>query len=305
MIDLEYRSQGRGSIRAGAEGHAEGLDVAAAVRLVILSDLHLVPPGEPLYGLDPAAHLARAVELIGRDHADADFLVLLGDLTHAGQAAAYAALAETLAPLSMPFISLTGNHDSRELLRAALPGTDRDPDGFVQALRVLPEASLLTLDTLDEGGGSAAGTLCPARLAFLERSLAEAPADRPLLLFQHHPPFATGLRGMDRIRLDNAEEEWAVIARTRRPDYLFLGHVHRPVFGLWRGIPFHIQRGLAHQIALRLGGSDENRGTHEGCDYAVVDVGPDGIVIHHRPVLYDGPDFALRDEAARWARRLV
>ncbi len=274
------------------------------LRFIIVSDLHLVPPGEPLYGLDPVAHLARAVELIGRDHGDAAFLVLLGDLTHAGQEGAYAALAETLALLTMPLIPMTGNHDSRELMRAALPATDRDPNGFVQALRVYPEASVVTLDTLDEDLGTAAGSLCAARLDFLREALSEAPADRPLLLFQHHPPFDTGLAGMDRIRLTNPEEEWAVISATRRPDYLFLGHIHRPVSGLWRGIPFHIQRGLAHQIALTLGGSEKNRGTHEGCDYAVVDVGAEGVVIHHRPVLYDGPDFALSDEAARWARTL-
>ncbi len=274
------------------------------LRFVILSDLHLVPPGEPLYGLDPVAHLRRAVELIARDHADAAFLVLLGDLTHAGEAKAYAALGDALAPLDMPLIPMTGNHDSRELMRAALPATDRDANGFVQALRIHPEASVLTLDTLDEGSGSAAGSLCAARLAFLEQALREAPADRPLLLFQHHPPFDTGLAGMDRIKLTNPEEEWAVFRAARRPDYLFVGHVHRPVAGLWRGIPFHIQRGLAHQIAFGTGSSAENRGTHEGCDYALVDVGAEGIVIHHRPVLYDGPDFALHDEAARRAWRL-
>ena len=57
-----------------------------------------------------------------------------------------------------------------------------------------------------------------ARLAFLEHELASAPDDRPLLLFQHHPPFDTGLRYMDGIKLANPEAEWDVIARTRKPD---------------------------------------------------------------------------------------
>jgi 3',5'-cyclic AMP phosphodiesterase CpdA len=273
------------------------------MRFLILSDLHLVAPGEPLYGLDPLANLSRAVELIRREHADAAFLLLMGDLTHGGEAVAYAALAEALAPLEMPVIPMAGNHDVRARILGTFPDAPRDAGGFLQTLRVLAGASVLILDTLDEDAEEADGVLCPVRLAFLETALGEAPADRPLLLFQHHPPLELGLPGMDRIRLRNPEEQWAVIARARRPDHLFFGHVHRPVCGTWRGIPFHAQRGLAHQIAY--GPTPEgNRGTHEGPDLGIVDVRPEGVVIHQRPILYDGPVFRLRDPEARRARRL-
>ncbi|HUF86175.1 MAG TPA: metallophosphoesterase [Thermohalobaculum sp.] len=275
------------------------------MRFLILSDLHLVPPGAPLYGLDPLASLARAVELIVREHADAGFLVLMGDLAHAGEAAAYAALAEALALLPMPVIPLTGNHDTRAGVAAAFPDAPRDAHGFIEALQVFAEASVLTLDTLDEASTEADGVLCPARLAFLAQALAEAPADRPLLLLQHHPPMRLGLPGMDRIRLRNPEDEWAVIARGRRPDYLICGHVHRPVAGVWRGIPFHVQRGLAHQIAFGPVAPEEgNRGTHEPPDLGIVEIGPGGIRVHQRPIRYDGPVFRLRDPVAARARRL-
>lgn len=274
------------------------------MRILILSDLHLVAPGAPLYGLDPLANLGRAVELIRAEHADAACLVLMGDLTHAGDASAYAALAEALRPLAMPVIPLAGNHDTREGVGAAFPDAPRDAHGFIQGLHVYPEASLLTLDTLDEAATESDGELCPARLAFLEEALGRAPGDRPLVLMQHHPPMETGLPGMDRIRLRNPEQEWTVIARARRPDFLVCGHVHRPVAGLWRGIPFHIQRGLAHQIAFGPVGPEGNRGTQEGPDLGILDVGAEGIRVHQRPVLYDGPVFTLRDPAAAAARRL-
>ena len=274
------------------------------MKFVILTDPHFVPEGEPLYGLDPRANLARAVEVINRDHPDIAFVILLGDLTQRGERAAYASIAETLAPLRAPLIPLTGNHDSRAMLREALPQADSDPDGFVQALRVFDAASILTLDTLDEGGGSSAGVLCRERLSFLEQSLNEAPVDRPLLMFQHHPPFDTGLQAMDRIKLANPEEEWAVIARSRRPDYLFMGHVHRPVSGLWRGIPFHIQRGVSHQVGFEFENVDGIPGSHEGPDYALVEVGAGGIVIHQRQFLFEGPRFSLHDKVAQRAARL-
>ena len=274
------------------------------MKFVIITDPHFVPEGERLFGLDPRANLARAGEVINRDHPDITFVILLGDLTQRGERAAYASIAATLAPLKAPLIPLTGNHDSRQELHRAFPQTDRDPGGFVQALRVFGDASILTLDTLDEDGGSSAGYLCKERLAFMEQSLDEAPADRPLLMFQHHPPFDTGLPAMDRIKLRNPDEEWAVIARTRRPDYLFMGHVHRPIAGLWRGIPFHIQRGVSHQVAFDFENEDEIPGNHEGPDYALVEVGPGGVVIHQRPFNYDGPRFLMGDKAAQRAERL-
>jgi len=274
------------------------------MKFVIITDPHFVPEGERLFGLDPRANLARAVEAINRDHPDIALVILLGDLTQRGERGAYASIAETLAPLKAPLVPLTGNHDLRERMRQALPQTDRDAGGFVQALRVFDDASILTLDTLDEGGGTSAGYLCAERLSFMEQSLGEAPADRPLLMFQHHPPFDTGLPAMDRIKLRNPDEEWAAIARTRRPDYLFMGHVHRPVAGLWRGIPFHIQRGVSHQVAFEFENKDGIPGSHEEPDYALVEVGPDGVVIHQRPFLYAGPRFLMGDKAAQRAERL-
>ena len=274
------------------------------MKFVIITDPHFVPEGERLFGLDPRANLARAVEVINRDHPDIALVILLGDLTQRGERDAYASIAATLAPLNAPLIPMTGNHDSRSLLCEALPQTDRDPGGFVQALRVFDDASILTLDTLDEDGGSSAGYLCEERLSFMERSLGEAPADRPLLMFQHHPPFDTGLPAMDRIKLGNPDQEWAVIARSRRPDYLFMGHVHRPISGLWRGIPFHIQRGVSHQVAFDFENMEGIPGSYEGPDYALIEAGPAGIVIHQRPFKYQGTRFLMGDKVAQPAARL-
>ena len=139
---------------------------------------------------------------------------------------------------------------------------------------------------------------------FSNTHCASAPADRPLLLFQHHPPFDTGLRYMDGIKLANPEAEWDVIARTRKPDYLFMGHLHRPISGIWRGIPFHIQRALSHQVAFDLETADHIPGSHELPDYSHVTVGAGQVVIHQCSFLYDGPLFSLQDRAAlEWINR--
>ncbi len=165
-------------------------------------------------------------------------------------------------------------------------------------VQVFDEATIVTLDTLNEAAPNHEGLLCADRLDFLEQALRSAPTDRPLLLFQHHPPFDTGLRYMDTIRLANPVAVWEVIARTRRPDYLFMGHLHRPIAGLWNGIPFHIQRALAHQVAFDLVTEGYIPGSHEAPDYSHVSVSGGQIVIHQCSFLYAGPRYSLHDKAA-------
>ena len=69
------------------------------MKLIQVSDLHFVPPGTRLFGIDPRAHLAAAIEDINAQHADAELCLFTGDLADHGDPQAYAALAETLAGL--------------------------------------------------------------------------------------------------------------------------------------------------------------------------------------------------------------
>jgi 3',5'-cyclic AMP phosphodiesterase CpdA len=268
------------------------------MKFVILTDTHFVARGRRLYGLDPAARLTAAIDRINRDHRDIAFVIVTGDLAHWGEDPAYENLAAVLAGLNAPSFLLMGNHDKRDAFGRYFPGVPRDASGFVQTMQVFDAATIVTLDTLNEAAPDHAGLLCEARLGFLEQALASAPADRPLLLFQHHPPFDTGLIYMDGIKLANPDAEWDVIAKTRKPDYLFMGHLHRPIAGVWRGIPFHIQRALSHQVAFDLQTADHIPGSHEPPDYALVTIGAGQIVIHQCSFLYDGPLFSLHDRAA-------
>lgn len=65
----------------------------------------------------------------------------------------------------------------------------------------------------------------------------------------HHPPFDIGIPSLDRIKLDGTEAFAAVLCESADIRHLFLGHVHRPVSGSWRGIPFSALPGTNHQIA--------------------------------------------------------
>lgn len=267
------------------------------LQFVHLTDTHLVPPGEALYGLDPLDRLRRALDAVAARHAapgpeQARFLLHTGDIAHAGAPAAYAAFAEAIAGFPLPVHSLIGNHDDRGALLQAVPQSPRDAAGFVQGVVDAGPVRLLLLDT--HVPGHPYGELCEARLAWLAARLAEDA--RPVLLAMHHPPFATGLQRMDCISLAAPERLWDVLAPHRaRIRHLFFGHLHRPVCGSWRGIPVSTLRGTAHQVAFDLVRSWRLPvpGSHEPAAYGFVRVCADGVVVHQVDVFDESRRFDL------------
>jgi hypothetical protein len=100
-----------------------------------------------------------------------------------------------------------GNHDDRDLLRAAFPEHRHlaGEGGFVQYVVDEFTVRLVVLDTLIPGAPG--GRLCEQRLQWLDRMLAAS--DRPTIVAQHHPPLADRDDIMDRWR--------SRIRRPRRP----------------------------------------------------------------------------------------
>jgi 3',5'-cyclic AMP phosphodiesterase CpdA len=260
-----------------------------------LTDTHLVPRNEALYGLSPAERLDAAIASINGRHAapgpgQAAFVVITGDLTHWGTHAAYAELRAALDRLALPCHLLLGNHDDRAAFRAAFPEAPADERGFIQQAIETDAASCLLLDT--QVPGSHAGELCRDRLDWLAQHLARD--GRPVLLFLHHPPVPVGIAGMDRLALREPDALWDVLAPHRaRVRHMFFGHLHRPVCGNWRGISFSTLRGTSHQVALDFARQDRVGGSLEPPAYAVVRVDADSVVVHMHDFLDGTATFDL------------
>lgn len=242
------------------------------MKIVQVSDLHLVAPGETLFDLDPLARLEDLVADLNRNHADADIVIFSGDLTNDGDPAAYAALAERLTRLSAPFRLMLGNHDDRTAFRSAFPDAPAE-GGFFQAAVDLPEGRLVLLDTLEPG--LVEGRLCAARMAWLDAALS---AGRPSLLFLHHPPMRIGIPSLDDSRLADADRLLALLRRHGNVRHIFAGHVHRLVSGVWGGIPFATLRGTNHQSAFKQHGPHEV--SFEAPAYAVILADRDNVTVH-------------------------
>ncbi|MGB5206937.1 MAG: phosphodiesterase [Azonexus sp.] len=252
------------------------------MKIVQLSDLHLTLPGAKLFGSAPLARLELAIDRILENHADADFCLLTGDLADAGGDAAYASLAEALRRLPMPAHLLPGNHDSRAALRRHFPQLANNDGGFMQAALATPGGYFLLLDTVEPGAPW--GSYCIQRREWLAQQLAAA-GDLPLYVAMHHPPLALGIPSMDQFALRDAEAFWSVIAPHRtRIRHLFFGHLHRPIGGSWRGIPFSCTSSPNHQVALDLTTvrGDDVPGCREPAGFAVILIDTDSVVVHHQ-----------------------
>jgi 3',5'-cyclic-AMP phosphodiesterase len=271
------------------------------LKVIHLTDPHLPPPGETLYGLDPNARLEAAIADINAHHRDAELILMTGDLAKDGEPASYAALRRALNRLEAPYRLLMGNHDDRASFRAAFPDHPADAAGFVQSVCETPAGAFVLLDTLDPGVDG--GRLCPTRLDWLEASL-RGLAGGSVFLAMHHPAGPIGMPTLDRIGLVEPDAFWRLIARSGQVTirHIFCGHVHRLTHGAWRGIPFSTQRSLIHQFAASLAPEDHRIiGTHEPPAYSIALIDPDWVAIHVHEFLDESPRFDPADRAARSA----
>lgn len=262
-------------------------------KFLVMTDLHLKPPGQTIIGLDPAARLAQVLAHARAHHPDAECLVLCGDLTHAGAPEEYALLQATLAGAIWPLVPMLGNHDRRDAFLAAFPLAPRTGGGHVMSARRVGESLLVTLDTLvgPPFGWTHAGRLDAPRRAWLEATLDEA-GDRQVIVCSHHPPMPLGIPSMDAMPLENGD--WLIDRLLAHPGpvHLILGHIHRTISGQVRGLPFTVFKGTCHQGPLDLVSMDSTLSVDEPGAYGVVLVGDRQAVAHSQDVGLPGAVFS-------------
>lgn len=253
------------------------------MKLLVVTDPHIVAPGEQIIGLNPSERLDLVLQHAMTHQGDADHLVILGDLTHHGRKDEYAELRRVLQKVTMPMSLMMGNHDLRETFHEAFPGR-ADDNGFVQDCVSLGPYRLVCLDSLDDAADPLhSGILCDARLEWLRRTL-DACGDAPVVLALHHPAFLTGFDGMDAIRLRNDDALFDVIANHGRVVQLLCGHVHRTISGAARGVPYAVFKSACHQMPMKLGVEGSSHSVDEPGAYGIVLLGEEGVIVHTEDV---------------------
>jgi 3',5'-cyclic AMP phosphodiesterase CpdA len=216
--------------------------------LAQLSDLHLVPSGQRLYGrIDTLGACEQALARIAALDRRPQMLVLSGDLADTGKTPEYCWLRDRLDRLGIPYCLLPGNHDRRHEMRSVFAGRGFSPNGLCCQRLDVGEGSLLLLDTVVEG--EEAGEVAEGQLEWLNSA---CPAGRPTLLFMHHPPFVTGIAALDAIACRGSDRLAAWLEDRSNVEAILCGHVHRHVASRFAGRPALTAPSPAHQIALRL-----------------------------------------------------
>ena len=103
------------------------------MKLIHMSDIHLTTPGKTIGGRDPNANFERALTHALNDHADAELLVITGDLSDWGDHHDYVRLRERIADVPIPVRLCIGNHDNRDRFLEVFPEA-RDENGFAQGV---------------------------------------------------------------------------------------------------------------------------------------------------------------------------
>jgi len=245
------------------------------MKLLWFTDLHLVEQGEMLHGVDPCARFSRCLDAAVRSHPDAKLIVVTGDLAHSGARAAYPLLANILERYAIPHRLLPGNHDDISLLSEELYAKA----GY-SVMRTyqerLDDLNLLYLNT------------CPSRfvrcglddlqIEWLANQL-ESADDLPTLILLHHPPFPTGIPGVDVEVFENRESLRRLLLGARRPPHLLCGHCHRNISGSWSGIPFTALCSTHLSFVLNLSTAELARRPSDP-EYAVIVADDEFVAIH-------------------------
>jgi 3',5'-cyclic AMP phosphodiesterase CpdA len=202
------------------------------MRIVHLSDLHLTSsPSKLTHGVNPYTHLAAAVAVVRKQVPAPDLIVLGGDLTEDGEHANYQALLDLFKDLKVPVHTVLGNHDSLNGFRKTASRGPEFPGYYSFDLRGAHFVMLYSAGT-----GKEFGRLEEQQLLWLNEDL-HRNAQKPVLVFIHHPPFDTGVAWLDKLGLANAESFWEIIPPYSRNILgVFAAHLHLQHTCLRRGV---------------------------------------------------------------------
>jgi 3',5'-cyclic AMP phosphodiesterase CpdA len=205
------------------------------VKLIQLSDLHLVPPGKLTSKvLDTNSILEETINGILRKKdyfGKIEGLVVTGDVSDDGSIESYLSAHEKLIKLNVPVLVIPGNHDLRNPMREVFNehvefSTKSSQFDWVFKYE---ETVIVGLDSLIEGENF--GFLEKTSLEFLSNQLSIHNGSDIVLLI-HHPPIKTGIYFMDKIGLTNSSDLSECLKATNRPVRILCGHVHGVYHGL-------------------------------------------------------------------------
>lgn len=191
------------------------------VELLQFTDMHIFADAQERFdNIDTKASLHAVFDLARKNNWTVDAILATGDLVHDPRTIAYERLLEIFTSIEKPIFCLPGNHDSPTLIHQLLNSGNVHTSKSIeigQWLIIMLDSFLLNTH---------AGQLQQEELDLLDKLLREN-LDKYLLICLHHPPVEIGSAWMDSMRLNNAQEFFAILDKYNHIKAVIWGHVHQ------------------------------------------------------------------------------
>lgn len=240
------------------------------LKLIVMSDIHLLPKGEVHRGLDTAPRFRKAIQSLNALHQDADLCVFAGDVTENAHPDAYALVDEIRAMCDLPQRLMLGNHDDRNVYLEHAKQPMLDENNFVAGYDDIKGHRILMLDSSEPG--ELRGGFCEQRLSWTAERLAEAKAlGLKVIVILHHNPCALQMP-VDTYRLAEPEKLLKVLQQSGADIIqIIAGHCHISTAGSWGGFPCATISGNQHSVEPFLRGRTGQQACYEDrAHYAVL-----------------------------------
>jgi 3',5'-cyclic-AMP phosphodiesterase len=191
------------------------------MRIVQISDLHIVDLIKHNQGVDTATHFLKALDKAAS--LSPDHLVITGDICHSHPRATYGApkaevyqwVYSKLQETKIDFTVIPGNHDDGAMMAVLLGEKPIDEEYYF--LKNIGGNEAVFLDT-NEGDMSA------KQLMWFEEVLKNGNVQ---FIFMHYPPCIVGAKFMDtHFSFKQMDEVQLLLKKISRPLYIFTGHYH-------------------------------------------------------------------------------
>ena len=216
-----------------------------------ITDTHIKPNGRLAYGnvLDASSYLKKVVKHCNDFYPKIDLVIVTGDLTDAGNIEEYEEFNKIMADLNIPWLVIPGNHDNKYILMEYFDKHEYLPrnEKFCNYVINKYPFVLIGLDTTVLGQSH--GEFCKERLNWLEKNL-DRFSNKPAFLFMHHPPFVTGIEGMDNQNFKNSSKFFEILKSFPHVKHIACGHVHRAIETVIEGIGISVAPNGAHSVNL-------------------------------------------------------
>ncbi|NPA74178.1 MAG: hypothetical protein GXO12_05645 [Epsilonproteobacteria bacterium] len=251
------------------------------MKIVQITDTHLLGVNGSLFGIDPSLRLRYALDSIVNNHQDASFVVITGDIANSGDIRAYEELKSILKDFPVRVHLIPGNHDKKEYLEKFFEL--ESVENSILYDKVYDDKAFVFLDSTVKG--EEFGAMDENRLSWLKQTLLKHKG-KEIYLFMHHFPLRSNLLWMDKhANFRSYESFFDTIVEFEDIKHIFCGHLHRIIDARYKHISISCTRSTTFQVAYKPGCEDDFLTNEENPAYCVAILEKDTTLLHHHEFL--------------------